>query len=417
MKNILINYCLLLTLLLVGVSCKKKPEEPPIKSPGRTLTVADLKAIANCTNNCEKVFTDNVYLSGVVLADDVTGNFYKETFIRDVTGAIHLTFKAAATYFIGDSLRVNLKGLSIGYNTTTSMLEVDSIETDKSLVVLGKGVYPQPKVLDMNLISTPGYFANFINDLVVINGIGFSPADTNQLYVNINTTAQSRQLLSCGGDAITLRTNSYAKFSGQKTPSKYGNIIGIATNYGTTKQLVIRNTTEWSMTSSTCITPGLYIKKNFNDGSITSGNWTTKNVTGTINWATSTLGSWANKPYAQISNFISPNNNACETWLISPLINLSNSTNPILSFQNAFNYTGPALQVMISTNYTTGLPATATWAPLTYTASAGGFAFANSGNISLSAYKTNNVTIAFKYTGTSTSGSTWEVDDIAVTEN
>jgi hypothetical protein len=72
---------------------------------------------------------------------------------------------------------------------------------------------------------------------------------------------------------------------------------------------------------------------------------------------------------------------------------------------------------MISSNYTSGLPSTATWTPLTYTASTGGFAFVNSGNVSLSAFKTAGVTIAFKYTGTSTSGSTWEVDDIAVTEN
>jgi hypothetical protein len=171
------------------------------------------------------------------------------------------------------------------------------------------------------------------------------------------------------------------------------------------------------MTSSSCITPGLYLKKNFNDGSVTSGGWATKNVIGSINWATSTLGSWVNKPYAQITNYVSPSNFACETWLISPLMNLSNSTNPVLSFQNAFNYTGPALQLMISTNYTSGLPATATWTPLTYTASAGGFAFANSGNISLSAYKTAGVTIAFKYTGTGSSGSTWEVDDVAVVEN
>lgn len=417
MKKIIAYSPLLLSLGIAFTACKKKAEEPPVKSMGPVVTIADLKAIASCTNNCEKVFKTDTYLSGVVLADDVTGNFYKETYIRDVNGAIHLTFKAAASFFIGDSVRVNLKGLSVGYNPTTSMLEIDSVETDKSLLNMGKGVYPKPRVLDMNQINSPNYFAGYMNDLVEIKGMGFSPADANQLYVNINTTAQSRVLNSCGGDAITLRTNSYATFAGQKTPTGYGNIIGIATNYGTTKQLVIRNTTEWSMNYTTCVTPGLYLKKNFNDNSITSGGWTTKNVSGTINWATSTLGSWTNKPYAQISNYISPSNNACETWLISPPMDLSSSTNPILSFQNAFNYTGPALQVMVSSNYTSGLPATATWAPLTYTASAGGFAFVNSGNISLSAYKTAGVIIAFKYTGTSTSGSTWEVDDVAVIEN
>ncbi len=417
MKKNIINLFLLTVLLMVSVSCKRKGEIPPIKPQAKSLTIAELKAIASCTNNCERFFTTDTYLAGVVLADNAAGNFYKETFIRDATGAIHLTLKSAPAIFVGDSIRVNMKGLSIGYNSTTLMLEVDSIDPDRSMVLLGKGVYPQPRLMDMNQINSPNYFAGFINDLVEIKGIGFAPADANQLYSNINTTAQSRLMQSCGGDPITLRTNSYANFSGQKTPTGYGNIIGIATNYSTTKQLVIRNTTEWSMTNTTCVTPGLYLKKNFNDGSVTSGGWTIQNVSGSINWATATLGTWANRPYAVISNFVSSANQPCETWMLSPLIDLSAATNPILSFQNACNYNGSALELMISTNYTSGLPSAATWTPVTFNLSGGGFAFVNSGNISLNAYKTTGVTIAFKYTGTSTAGKTWEVDDVLVSEN
>lgn len=414
MKKIIIYSSLLLSLSIAFTACKKEAEVPPIKSMGPVVTIADLKAIASCTNNCERLFKTDTYFSGVVLADNVTGNFYKETYIRDFTGAIHITLKAAVNLFVGDSIRVNLKGLSVGYNPSTSMLEIDSVETDKSFLNLGKGVMPQPKVLNMNRINAPGYFANYINDLVVINGIHFSASDTNKLYVDINQTAQSRSLLSCDGDAMTLRTNSYANFSGQKTPKGYGNIIGIATNYGTTKQLVIRNTTEWAMNSTVCNGPVVYLKKNFNDGSATSGGWTNKNVTASVNWLTNTLGSWANKPYATINN---NSNTACETWLISPLLDLSAATNPILNFQNAFNYSGPTLELMISTNYTSGLPSTATWTPLTFNASPGGFNFVYSGDISLNAFKTAGVSIAYKYTGTSTSGSNWEVDDVVVMEN
>ncbi len=414
MKKNILNLFLLMVLLVMAVSCKKKGELPPIKPDGPSLTIVELKAIASCTNNCQKVFTTDTYLAGVVLADDVSGNFYKETFLRDATGAIHLTMKSAPLIFVGDSIRVNMNGLSIGYNPSTLMLEIDSIDSDKSMIKLGKGIYPQPKVLNMNRINAPGYFANFINDLVVIYGIGFSSVDTNKLYVNINQTSQSRSLLSCNGDGITLRTNSYANFSGQKIPSKYGNIIGIATNYGTTKQLVIRNTTEWSMNSAVCNGPVVYLKKNFNDASTTSGGWTNKNVIASVNWATNTLGSWANKPYATINN---NSNTNCETWLISPLIDLTASTYPILNFQNAFNYAGPILELMVSTNYVSGLPSTATWTPLSFNTSTGGFIFAYSGDISLSAYKTVGVSIAFKYKGTVTTGSNWELDDIAILEN
>jgi hypothetical protein len=150
--------------------------------------------------------------------------------------------------------------------------------------------------------------------------------------------------------------------------------------------------------------------KTFNDNSITNGGWTTQNVIGNINWVTSNAGSAPNY-YASISNY--PSNMTCESWLISPPFNLTNNINPMLNFENATSYGPSPLTLMISTNYTGGAPSTATWTPITYSQSSGGFAFVNTGNISLSAYKTNNVTIAFKYNATG-SGATWELDNIAI---
>ena len=266
MKKNIIKLCSLLVLLVTISSCKKTPAGPPVKSSGQVLTIADLKAIASCTNNCQRTFTSNMYVSGVILADGVSGNFYKETFIRDATGALHLTFKAAIEEtFIGDSVRLNLNGYSVAYSSTTSMLEVDSISQDSSFIKLGKGAIPKPRVLDINQINNAGYYAGFLNDLVVINGIGFARTDTGQLYVNINSSTQNRNLNTCGNDVIVLRTSSYANFATHKTPPGYGNIIGVATQYGSTKQLMIRNNTEWSMNYTTCVSPGLYLKKNFND--------------------------------------------------------------------------------------------------------------------------------------------------------
>jgi len=49
--------------------------------------------------------------------------------------------------------------------------------------------------------------------------------------------------------------------------------------------------------------------------------------------------------------------------------------------------------------------------------SAGNFVFISSGNISLSNYKNSNTRIAFKYLGSASDGSTWEIDDVLVKEN
>ena len=102
--------------------------------------------------------------------------------------------------------------------------------------------------------------------------------------------------------------------------------------------------------------------------------------------------------------------------MISPPVNLSNATLPQLSFLNAYKYTGAALELYISTNYSSGAPNTATWTKLNYTLSSGNFVFVNSGAVNLSAYKSAQVRIGFKYTGSATDGSTWELDDIIIKE-
>jgi hypothetical protein len=103
-----------------------------------------------------------------------------------------------------------------------------------------------------------------------------------------------------------------------------------------------------------------------------------------------------------------------ENWLISPSIDLTPYGAPTLSFDNAKNYSGPALEVLISTNYVSGAPSTGTWTNLSPALSSGAWAWINSGELSLSAYIQSNVHIAFKYTGTASDGSTWEIDNIKI---
>ena len=78
------------------------------------------------------------------------------------------------------------------------------------------------------------------------------------------------------------------------------------------------------------------------------------------------------------------------------------------------------MTAFISTNYngTTAGIATATWTPLTFTTPTADDVFGESGNIDISAFESNNVRIAFKYTG-SKSGvtTTCQLDNIKITKN
>jgi hypothetical protein len=111
-----------------------------------------------------------------------------------------------------------------------------------------------------------------------------------------------------------------------------------------------------------------------------------------------------------------------EDWLISPLINLAASEMNVLNFMTAKNYTGPDLQVMISTdfngNYNASDIAAATWTDITaqFSYSGGSYAWVASGDFSLDAY-TEGIYVAFKYVSTATTNGAagWEVDDFKVT--
>ena len=161
---------------------------------------------------------------------------------------------------------------------------------------------------------------------------------------------------------------------------------------------------------------GLVLNKDFNDDDPFSQGWMQYAVTGNYaNWETSSAGGAPN-PYAVISNYDGSGNIDTDNWFISPSFDLSGASSPTLSFDNAENFGGPALELKISTDYVSGDPNTGTWTDITSFAnwSSGGFTFVNSGSIDLTPYISGNVHIAFRYTGTSSTGSTWELDNIVI---
>jgi predicted extracellular nuclease len=135
-------------------------------------------------------------------------------------------------------------------------------------------------------------------------------------------------------------------------------------------------------------------------------------------------GSFSGDNFAQVNGFgdTAPAND----WLISPLIDISGLTTPIVRFANTKNFddTGladPEVNFLYSTDYSgTGDPTDATWIALPYTASTGGFAETSSGSLDLSGVASNQLYFAFQYQSTGTgagSSSLWQIDDFFVGED
>jgi len=80
-----------LMLAVVGISsCKKTFDQPPgpaDPSIVANMTIAQFKALHTVLGKLDMI-TDDIIISGVVTADDKSGNLYKQLFIADSTGAL-----------------------------------------------------------------------------------------------------------------------------------------------------------------------------------------------------------------------------------------------------------------------------------------------------------------------------------------
>ncbi|HVG14861.1 MAG TPA: choice-of-anchor J domain-containing protein [Chitinophagaceae bacterium] len=143
-------------------------------------------------------------------------------------------------------------------------------------------------------------------------------------------------------------------------------------------------------------------------GALSDG-FTAQSVTGTEVWSCTTFGRTGNA--VQMNGFATTSQ-ANEDWLISPVINLTTTNIPLLSFYSRSAFSGDALKLYITTNFTGNVTTTA-WTELNGVFPASGSdVWTLSQNINLSAFKQANVRFAFRYTSTVSAASRWTIDDI-----
>ena len=165
---------------------------------------------------------------------------------------------------------------------------------------------------------------------------------------------------------------------------------------------------------------GQYLDKDFNDLSLNSGGWTTQIIIDTTNWFVSSFGG---DDFVKASNYSNSQNVPSNMWLISPGIDLSSASQPMLNFETIMKYQGAALVLHVSTDYdgTSNPTQQGTWTDIIALATwdidnTGWGPWIPSGDVDLSSYISSTTYIAYEYLGSANSGSTWEIDNIKITE-
>ena len=143
------------------------------------------------------------------------------------------------------------------------------------------------------------------------------------------------------------------------------------------------------------------------------GDWEAYNVVGEQVWEQS---EFSGKTFAQMTGYDGGAFDN-EDWLISPPLNLTYYDSVFFTFESAFNYTGPDLELYISTDYDgVGNPNDYTWTDISdmVTWSDGSWNWVESGKINLKDYFESNVFLAFRFTSTTDGSATWELDSFLV---
>jgi hypothetical protein len=370
---------------------------------------------------------------------------YKQLYIEDATGGLQILLDANSlygTYPVGRKIFIKCNGLCItDYNGTMELGIKANVGGSPSVQGIPANLVSQyvvgvslnnpvtPHVVTLAQLTT-GMQDRYLGTLIQLDGYEFT--DTTATYSDTSAYKSTVNLFikTCGGGPLlTVRTSAYADFAGIKVPGGNGSIYAIYTTFGTTKQLILRNTDDVKFTGGSCNLFGQdfsYLTTADNNLDFALAGWKNIAPNSTAMYKNTVFGTSGKA--VKVTAF-GTSLNADTAWLITPAIALPASTSPQLSFSTSYQFAlGPTtIHAFVSTNYNgSNTPNTATWTQLTNnsqipgnTATSNSSTFsslASTGNISLASYAGQTVYIAFKYVGSVSGGKTtnFEIDDIAI---
>lgn len=267
LKPGLFYFLLLISGIGLFFSCKKTFDEPALpKDPDlkATHTIAQLKAIHVEPGVLDSIQEDMI-VSGVVIANDKSGNLYKQIYIQDETGALQLMLDASGLYNsfpVGRKVFVKCKGMCVSDYGGMIQLGVKALTGGTPSIqavasnlisekVIGGSLNNPVKITEVNEIRD--LVDNDMQDPLLGNLIqlkDFQFEDTTKTYSDTSAYKQTENVLikNCGGAKINIRTSGYSNFSGVRVPSGNGNLVAIYTVYMPTrsdkKQLILRDTSD-----------------------------------------------------------------------------------------------------------------------------------------------------------------------------
>ena len=266
-----IKYLSILVLSLIATSCMNDFDEPLFNEPPfgnneigeATHTIAELKAkfASIITGNSVQLITEDIIIEGVVVANDESGNVYKQIIINDATGAMVIGINDVGLYAMapkGQRVRIACKDFYIGgYG---KMAQIGALYNGK-VGRMNKNVYPkhvrligipdptqeemQPTVIDESFFTNDN--KNSLAKFVRLENVIITEANGTETWApeeKKNSSNVVERNIKVGNTKIVLRMSTYADFANETIPTGSLNINGVMTRYNDYWQFVISHTTD-----------------------------------------------------------------------------------------------------------------------------------------------------------------------------
>lgn len=394
------------------------------------VSIADLKAryASTIASNGYVKIEEDMQIKGVVTGNDYAGNIYQQIPVQDETGALVVGVSASALHgFLpeGQEILIDLKDLYIGgygeqcqigsvYTSPntgkTGIGRMDRYTWQKHFRLIGEADVAKADALaedfDPSKMTDASYMEANAGKLMTIRRVSFLNADGKSVFapddgsVALTSNCANRALKGYSSSDIVVRTSTYADFANEVIPEGVKDITGIFTRYYDTWQILLRSTDDIT-DSQTAAFEGLFDSQG--DFVIED-----KQLPDELTY----IWTWSGSYGMKASAFLNNTNYASESWLISPVIDLSQLTSATLTFQQAGNFFSDMqadCSVLVSTDRQD-------WTPLTVEGWPEGnsWTFYDS-TADLSAYAgQSQVYIAFRYTSSDMKAGTWEVRNVVV---
>lgn len=446
-------------------------EEPSITA-NSSITAIQTALQQQFNSNGDLIYTFDVnennptYAEGYVVSSDATGNFYKKLIVQDKaenpTAGIEIILNKTSlseTYDIGRKIYVKLDGLTVTYDDGESSNYINPTNNVLGKYILGTLDGDQVDDIPSTSIQDHLFRSATVSEIIPSN---IALAEVTEAHINTMIHLSSAQMLKsdlnktfagepedeydglrtifeCDTEkTVQLQTSTFASFKSNVVPSGKGPMKAILTKdyFAETIVAIVNTPSDIEFNDAErCDPPVLdcgvgnvggntvLLNEDFetitSDNDIINAGWTNVNVNGGSTLFSSRY--YGGNRYVQISAYNS-DESPLEVWLVTPEIDLDNTTDEELTFDTKTGYdNGAPLSTYVSSDFT-GDVTTATWLKIDATLSQGpssGYnsVYTNSGSINISCLS-GKVHVAFRYEGADGGvTTTFQVDNVKVSGN